>query len=141
MSLVGFTRLCDGSGLVWADTEGYRHDEPMGEPIDKLCISSGGLVGVSVGYVVLVREFRRLVAALDRAPFALAIASFPAQLRQIRDEWRAELHSVGREYVLQTTFALCGYSETGFRAPCSMRRMLTSRSRSPRGRRRMSIAT
>lgn len=115
MTVVGFARSRDGSGLCWADTEGYSHDEPMTEPIMKLAISAGGLVGVSVGYVVLVEAFRGLVAELGRATFMVAAARLPAQLRRARDEWRAQVLGHGIDYIEQTTFAVCGFGANGFR--------------------------
>ena len=87
----------------------------MTEPVEKLAISAGGVVGVSLGYVVLVEAFRGLVAELGRATFMVAAARLPAQLRRSRDEWRTQVLDHGINYIEQTTFAICGFGANGFR--------------------------
>ena len=112
MTVCGFAKTRDGLGFAWADGEWYRDYEPAGS-VEKLVVA-GNVVGVGCGYLSLLTEFRRLVGALGRATIESAILSLPAQLRQARDRWRADLISVGLAYNTRTAFALCGVQD-GFR--------------------------
>ena len=50
MTVCGFARSRDGSAFVWADSEGYIAGKPIAEPLQKLVVSPGNLVGIGHGY-------------------------------------------------------------------------------------------
>jgi len=111
--VVGFAISGGGVGWAWADTEVYYDDQPLPGRVEKLAVSPGGLVGMSTGYLSLLRQFCVMVAGLERADFSAAVARLPTELRRARSEWREELVSVDVEYEPKTKFALIGADSAG----------------------------
>jgi hypothetical protein len=105
MTVCGFAKTRDGSALIWSDSEGYIAGRPVPEPIQKLVVSPGNLVGVGHGYKTLLDSFRSLLVGLGYASFASAIRSVPPLLRRALAADRA-----ARSEPCETaaTFAVCG---------------------------------
>ena len=107
MTVCGFA-----NGFVWAELlEGYIGNRAVPEPIQKLVVTGGNLVGVGHGHKTLVDAFMSVLAGLGRASLESAMTSSAAaasarassrwrrprrDLRGLRRSWRRHVRPASR---------------------------------------------